>query len=402
MVTKWKTVSTSTLTPTDNTKRKEALVKSLNVEAELLEVHWLSGIDAARNKTKITAPHWKLGDKVEEEDKADTMHFKTGSQKPGVYLIAGKGVHDLKVKIKVIKSGLMGEATLRGKLGSLTLSGDFNASVGEHMVSMKIEKPPKECQHIEGDATWMLDAGSAGSKDLKDKTRLEVFFVLDKPMSFYTQGVWVEALRLAFSKASVIGVTEPSKVAAGVTKYCHTGHGMKYDTRRGAPAFFGGSPKTGVGDMSLWNYILKTPSNIVNCYDQAAVVQAFSGALGVKVDWHYLAPYGYINTTNLIGVGSCNNPFFNSNGSTPVVASDSPNRTAFGNHAFIGFNGKIFDSCAGPHAGSETPRKYLENAIDDVRTIKEIGLSSMTPPATLGSYLEAGYLKKSSGITGVD
>jgi hypothetical protein len=234
------------------------------------------------------------------------------------------------------------------------------------------------------------------------KTRLEVFVIFDKTMSFYTDGVWAEALRFVFKKAGVTGASKPEDAVKKITTYCHTGHGMAYDTRSGAPAFFSGSPATGMGVMGLWNYIRQSPANIVNCYDQAAAVQSFIGAIGIQTNWHYLKPFGYINTTNLIGVGSCNNPFFKSNGSKAVVAANSPDRTAFGNHAFIGFEGKILDACAGPHTASETPRKYLEVSIDAVVTIPALGISTISLPATLGSYLEAGYLKKSSGITAVD
>lgn len=364
MADKWKTVGTSAMTPTDNVRRKEVQVHALNIDAELMELHWASGIEVARSKIQVAGPHWQRGQNLEEEENAEIMHFKTGSQRPGVYLVSGKGAHELKVKLKIVKSGLMGEATLRGRLGGLKFSGDLNGSVGEHVVSLKIENPPKDCQHVEGDATWMLDAGSAGSKALKEKTRLELFFVLDKPSKIYKQGVWVEALRLNFKRAGLIGISDPAKVAASITKYCHSAHGMRYDTKNGASHF--GASNLGGASFQLMQYIMKKgkDKNRVNCYDQAAAVQSLAAAVGVAMDWYFLQPYGYIQQTNLVGVGACNNPFFESNGSKPVVAATSKDRTAFGNHAFVGGRDKINDSCAGPHLGTESLRQYIRAAID--------------------------------------
>lgn len=404
----------ATLTPTDDKRGVDVKVKTPAIVLEIIEVSWKSGIDVARNKTKIVAPHWRLADnvvdkdkkvtnKVEEEDKPDALHFKTGSQKPGVYLVKSKkGADSFEVKIKVTKNTTeLTAGKLGGKLGTLSFESDCALSVGEHVVQMKFIELPEVLTHAEGDASWQLTAKTQ-TIPVSTKTRLELFIVFDKPMSFYTDGVWAEALRFVFKKAGVSSSSKPEDAAKKVTAYCHTGHGMRYDTRQGAPAFFSGSSSTGMGYMSLWNYMLKIPANIVNCYDQAASVQSFVGALGIQTNWYYLKPYGYINTTNLIGVGPCNNPFFESNGSKSVVASDSTERTAFGNHAFIGFKGKILDSCAGPHTGTETPRRYLEVSIDAFRTTTELKITTVTAPATLGSYLEAGYLKNSTGLTAVE
>jgi hypothetical protein len=63
-------------------------------------------------------------------------------------------------------------------------------------------------------------------------------------------------------------------------------------------------------------------------------------------------------------VGACNNPFFESNGTTPVVATDDPLRTPFGNHSFCGFTGLILDACAGPPTGNEDKTQYCATSID--------------------------------------
>jgi hypothetical protein len=377
---KWVERSSSKLSPTKNTKRKEVELKTPAFVAEIIELSWDSGIDSARDKTKITAPHWKVGENLNEDNNPTKQWYSTGSKKPGVYLIGTKGKSSAKdtftIKIKVSKNEEIKAATAKvtGKLGKLEFTGDCPTGVGEHTVTMKFKALPDKLEHVEGDAKWTISLDSPALKaDLKHVTRLELFFILDKPMSFYTQGVWAEALRLVFKKAKVGGTNTADAASKKVTTYCHTEHGMKYDTVRGGSNFK--AYNIGGNKFELFLYITKRGidgKNTVNCYDQAAAVQAFSGALGIQMQWIFLNPYGYINLTNLIGVGSCNNPFFQSNGSKPVVPDNDPRRTAFGNHAFIIYSQKIHDACAGPHAGTETLREYMLAAIDAKASIPAI------------------------------
>jgi hypothetical protein len=110
-----------------------------------------------------------------------------------------------------------------------------------------------------------------------------------------------------------------------------------------------------------------------NCYDQAAALQALAGAVGIKLEWLFLDPFGFIKTTNLLGVGSCNNPFFKSNSTPKVIAQNNPNRTDFGNHAFCELNSKIWDACAGPHVGTEDRQQYLTASIDPTNHLSHPG-----------------------------
>jgi hypothetical protein len=200
-----------------------------------------------------------------------------------------------------------------------------------------------------------------------------VFVIYDEPASFYNNGVWVEALRLMFERASASGLAKPDEISARVTQYCHSRHGMRYDTKEGAAQF--GVDEHGKGFFQLMKYIEKV-RNVVNCYDQAAAVQSFCGCLGVRVGWMYLKLFGYIMTIDLVGVGKCNNPLYEQvNKSKPVVAPDEPARTQFGNHAFNYVNyvgiGYIRDACAGPCVGTDFLRAYLKNTIDFDRLLRE-------------------------------
>jgi hypothetical protein len=128
-----------------------------------------------------------------------------------------------------------------------------------------------------------------------------------------------------------------------------------------------GAPSYGVsynGGAFLLDSYLKAALTVVNCYDQAGGIQSLCGAVGVYLTWYYLEPFGYLKTSNLIGVGSCNNPFFKSNGSKALVAAADPKRTGFGNHAFGGLTDKVLDACAGPHTGTETKAQYVSASVD--------------------------------------
>jgi hypothetical protein len=395
----------ASLTPLDDARGITVTVKLPDIVVEIIEVSWKSGIDSARAKTKISAPHWKVGEKVEEEDKPDLMHYKTGSQKPGVYLVnSKKGVDTFEVKIKVTKNTTdKTTGKLSGKLGSLSFEGDCALGVGTHTVPMKFGKLPDALTHAEGDATWQL-ASKELTIPVTTKTRLEVFVVFDKPMAFYTDGVWAEALRFVFKKAGVAGSSKPEDAAKKITTYCHTGHGMTYDTVRGG-SYFGGASAIDGGVFNLTSYIQKIPTKaghnglIVNCYDQSASVQTLCGAVGIKMDSLYQEPFGPIKRTNLVGVGPCNNPFFNSNASTPLVADDSSKRTSFGNHAFPRHISKIHDSCAGPHVGTEDLRQYLVASIDAKRLIVEYNLGSVKEDAVYDFLVNKNIAM--TGIAGV-
>lgn len=271
------------------------------------------------------------------------------------------------------------------------MTGTCPTAVGEHEVNAKIEKRPDAIRHFQGDVSWGLEVPDlAACIGLGNSTRLEVFVILDDPAGFYDPpGVWVEALRFVCDTVGANGLKTGAEVVAKVATYLHGSHGLGYDTRRGAPAY--GVSGSG-GTFKLKDY-LAAAARVVNCYDQAGGVQALCGAVGVDTTWYYLDPYGFINTTNLVGVGNCNNPFFLSNGSSAVVPADDPKRTAFGNHAFCGLAGKVLDACAGPHTGTETKAQYCAAAIDATPAL--YARYSGFRPGTAADIVEPG------GITGL-
>lgn len=329
------------------------------LRGEIIEVEWDSGILVSYSKATVTKPHWKTGLAVNDG---------AGSKRPGVYLVKGKGSDSVKVKVKITENkNVSGNGTLRGRLGLFEIDGSCPTAVGIHTVNAKIKELPDSIQHVQGDVSWGLEVPDLGSTIVLDNTsRLEAFVILDNPASFYNPpGVWVEVLRFLCDNVGVVGLKTPASVAERVTTYCHGSHGLKYDTGGGRPAY--GVRGSG-GTFQLDSYI-RAVKTVVNCYDQAAGIQALSGAVGVSLKWCYLQPYGFIKTTNLIGIGLCNNPFFDTNGSTAVVPPNDPSRTAFGNHAFGSLAGKILDACAGPHTGTEDKSQYCNASIDSTTTL---------------------------------
>jgi len=332
------------------------------LEGEVVAVTWKSGIKAAWAKATIHEPHWQKGLNVDDGG---------GSKRAAVYLLKNKaGSQNVEVQVNITKSqNVTGKSKLIGTLGNLRIEGECGTSAGKHTVSAKIKELPDKIYWAKGDILWGLDVPSMSrSIVLKNQTRAEVFVILDKPAGFYKKGVWVEALRFLCDKVKVTGDKDGAGVLKKISKYCHGSHGLRYDTTSGAPVYGCGGHG---GSFKLDKYI-KATLKVVNCYDQAGGVQSLSGALGVATSWCYQGTspkiFGLIKTTDLIGVGNCNNPFYKSNGSAKIVPVTDPQRTGFGNHAFCEFAAKILDACAGPHVGSEDAVHYLNASVDYAET----------------------------------
>jgi hypothetical protein len=324
--------------------------------AVTIGVQFLSPILVARRDATVTGEHWTEGVNVNEPNIAD------GSIKPAVILIAGRGAKAMRLRIRVIRSqNVDPTAPVSGSLGGLNFKSiaDCPTSVGEHTVDAEIVTLPSAIQCDKGDAQWGMDVNPFASVVL-GSTRLEVVTILDQPMNIYAKGVWIEVLR-TLCQGGAVGLNAKRAAGAGVVRLCHgPSMGCTYDTIQGAPSF--NASGAGSASFQLGRYI--TPgSKTVNCYDQASAVSCLTGALRVSLDYIFAAQFGFINSTDLVGVGSCNNPFFKSNGSSATVTSDDPSRTSFGNDAFTrfqkganndisgvasGIDGAIGDACAGP------------------------------------------------------
>ncbi|PXY94014.1 hypothetical protein DKK76_11450, partial [Frischella perrara] len=252
-----------------------------------------------------------------------------------------------------------------------------------------------------------------------EKIPLEAFVLYEEPASFYQSGVWSEALRFLFEKTNINNDSQEEESLEKITQYLHSQHGVRYDIVKGTPYFADllsdkfsfslmrylkkktnfeikntGLPdiygRTDIKRVKLQRQVSFTDFNIVNCYDQAAAINVLAGALGIKTEFLFIEPFGYIKETKLVGIDDsfdfiptsppdeCNNPFFADPYNSPLrivngfedINHDNLPRSGFGNHAVCAFLSKnktysdyandrnqyekdvlIYDACAGPILG---------------------------------------------------
>lgn len=217
-----------------------------------------------------------------------------------------------------------------------------------------------------GDVSWYLHPdGSEGDGLALTSTRLELTWIYQAPAALFDNVSQARVLRLVFSKVDTSAM--PSTVVAGIAQLCYYGFNKVYDVVNGAPAY-GTSQAGGLFELAEYLAEHKDPQR-VNCYDQAGMLQTLLGSIGVPNTWRFMAPFGYISNTYLIGVGLCNNPLYGADGGHPVVEQDAPGRSALRGHAFVSYGGAVLDACTGPRLGRENLGAFLIRAIDTQTTL---------------------------------
>ncbi len=359
--------------PKTSTGKKTVFVAPSVLQASIVQIEVESNIAVAYAKKKVIKPHWKEGESVDDAYTEGGVSIDC-SKKPAVFSVKEKTAR-LKVKLNISKLTVSGDCKLTGTLEGLKFEATFKGEVGEKEVVAEAITCPITQNWYKGDMQWELYPEYYPSKKISlTPTRMELFFILDKPSKLYqTNGVWTEVLRFLFQKAGVGGTNSEVMAAAKITEYVHSRHGLEYNTgEKPTPKGPGSAIYTelSIGSVNLFRltkYINKTLGKIVNCFDQASAVQALCSAIGISIQWLFCKPFGFINTTYLVGVGMCNNPFYPVSGGKKIEKNDS-NREPFGCHAFcgIGINKQdnVLDGCAGPHLGNENWKKYLDVSID--------------------------------------
>ena len=163
------------------------------------------------------------------------------------------------------------------------------------------------------------------------------------------------------------------------------------------------------GNFWVANYLLTRQTRYANCFDQAAMLELCCSLQGGTsgTSWLYQWPFGFINTTNLVGVVNqsnnlipVNNPFFRDDTSHANVAEDFPTRTAFGCHVYNGHSKPwqsttdvIYDACGGPYLGAGNINHYLTKTIDTKTNLYRI--RGQTPGGTNNILVY-------DGITGIN
>ena len=118
------------------------------------------------------------------------------------------------------------------------------------------------------------------------------------------ENAWVFALDILMDKAGCNGLASEAVAMGYITQYSFGGSGMQYDTKFGSPSFM---PLGTGGTFDLTDYLRGQPTS-VNCYDQAGAVAVLSRLLGIKSQYVYMKPFGFIPAIALVGGVSCNNP----------------------------------------------------------------------------------------------
>ena len=241
---------------------------------------------------------------------------------------------------------------------------------------------------------WHWSATSVNGHELPSSVYIATngpsvaYSILGAPVAPWTDAelantnVWVSSLEFVTKTNACSGASSKEMALSELTQYLFGKLGLHYDLSSGGPSFtdftaadwyvVGGSrpifsATRYMNNVSSGSAGITAPASSVNCYDQAAALTTFGTMMGIDVRYRFLLPFGYINLTNLVGWGLCNNPIPGScrNPNLIVGADDTfPNRSLFGNHAFCSYSGMAFDACAGPALGSLSVADYLEAAID--------------------------------------
>lgn len=363
------------------------------LRARVTSVAFKSSVTVTLANAKIDAPHWTLADKpkIKQDWSADAKKMritrKWFSTKPAAHAISA-GPLELEAEIEVtVSENVGGNGTVRASFNGNTFEASCPTSAGKHTVTLKIETGKKVGSFI-ADIDWSMSVDDPGVTVGLGKTWVEVYFTLGPPAKMFPKGVPAEVLRFLYKRVRITGAEKPDEVCAKVTAHCHWSQGLKYDIDEGR-SYYGSHPIS-PPNFGLSDYLVRSKP-AANCYDQAAAVQSLCGAVGVDVGWLFMDPYGYIETTHLLGIaGKCNNPFWldPSKPYKPLMGRDEKGRTSFGNHAFDTLDAKIFDACAGPHVGSESLAQYIAAAIDHKTKLQP-------PPGNIGNVYPC------PGVTGV-
>lgn len=262
-------------------------------------------------------------------------------------------------EVKATGGGVLGnlDARLVSFPGAATVTVDFPlahrnfSAVGRHDVTWR---------------WWMRPRGTKVWQALV-ATSHRIYLILNVPSAPWTQtyadkrNPWTDLLDHACAIAA--GRKDEINASISIVKAIYTNYSLRYDIQTGAPRYgFGGM--SGSFRLSNWiGYVLQgaPPASptfcqgsgevyndnwIVNCYDAAASLALMGKVVGVRLDYYFHQPFGYLRFVTPIGRGKCNNPFYGCWSNDPVRDADDTTRTRFGNHAYSKLNGqRNFDAC---------------------------------------------------------
>ncbi|KAH7010941.1 hypothetical protein B0J12DRAFT_59179 [Macrophomina phaseolina] len=254
------------------------------------------------------------------------------------------------------------------------------ARAGQYRVQVEVDPPWASATSpwgVSGNIAWRLLVAPTGQALALNATRLEFYALAGRLPRFLAQGVPVALARRAVPTSDALGEAWLERCYNNVFQR----FGACYDAVRGRPAYV--SSWTG-GSLRLRAFLADAGgAPLVNCYDQAAILQVCLALAPAAADarWALMRNFGFIKTTNLVGRGACNNPFFLSSGAAPgkQCDNDDPRRTAFGNHAFLLLGERVVDATCSPHVATEDHAAYVRAAIQTADETRLYRLKNMAP-----------------------
>ena len=209
----------------------------------------------------------------------------------------------------------------------------------------------------------------------------KVYVTLGEPCSPWDNSSWSDnnawTSALDFIFPYVEGKSEAVEVLRAITELLFTSGGVEFNTMYSIAGYYYDSTLLsgflGNRGFKLTNYLRdvstqSSPKPKVICTDQALGVATFGRLLGIKnIEIVCAEPFGFINTTHLVGIDDpCNNPFFMNQqfAPYPVCGVDAVNRSYFDRHIFIRYDNRVFDACVGVHKGELQQGDYLATVID--------------------------------------
>mgnify|MGYP000532132448 CR=1 FL=1 len=334
----------------------------------------------------LNQPIWE--ESTDKKNKIKSVVFDFSKQRPAQLNIVLASSPD-RSKVAVLEGLVNGKLLFSGKIGPSN--------------SVKVES-----QHFPGNLTylenipieWQLRTGTSLIEPL-GATMFDVYWInlFHVTKTIYRKGTPIELIKDLMASNESTALFEPSQIQMQFTvpDYVNMVFNYvppRYDIWNGRNYFttINGWNNITLHYTAYLNAHNYNPNSILNCYDAAAVMQYVLRYYNYNSYYCFMQPFGYLRCTNLIGRGNCNNPFYG-NGGAAVVNQQDPNRTAFGNHAFVYLtsNQAIVDSCAGPHTGTEYAADYVNNATDNVYP--------NPPRVRRGTTADIGYY---TGVTSVN
>ncbi|KAG6887079.1 hypothetical protein C0995_001814, partial [Termitomyces sp. Mi166 len=348
-----------------------------------------------------------------------------GSFQPNIFAydfisqVAVNGI--LNVTVRALNPELIGAAVILFgiKNGTRAIQSDYfmvrnldNITVQAHVIDPRTSGKPFS---LNADVEWHMElALSNGPIERVGEgvTRLELYWIATTLHLAFRPYVPVTFLRAVLPPTAV--VTPHATIAEfyqDMTKRVFNDYHKRYDTILGQSM----SNLTASGGSFYESfYLLEDPTGelpvgafvpFVNCMDQAAMLELSCSLRGgaFSTSWLYQSPFGYINTTHLIGITNypgggglinVNNPFFGNNIRYAELRDiNDLSRLPFGVHVYIGhsnpYNPKsddgIYDGCSGPHLGNETIAQYITNSIDTKTNLYQVRPWQCRAPGTIAN-----------------